>query len=70
MLTINNRILDWGVKTLGDWNKQSSRNNNMQPDLIFKKETLADKKVQLDVQEQIGMEAIGQEEKSVRPQST
>lgn len=42
----------------------------MQPDLKFKKETLADKKVQLDVQEQIGMEAIGQEEKSVRPQST
>ncbi|MFC0560532.1 hypothetical protein [Halalkalibacter alkalisediminis] len=50
---------------MGDWNRQASQNNNIQPDLSFKKEELADKKVQLDVQEQIGMEAIGQEEKDV-----
>ena len=40
----------------------------MQPDLQFKKEELNDKKVQLNVQEEIGMEAIGQEEKDVKPQ--
>ncbi|MDT8859731.1 hypothetical protein N0O92_05750 [Alkalihalobacillus sp. MEB130] len=53
---------------MGDWNKQASRNNNIQPDLTFKNEELAEKKVQLNVQEEIGMEAIGQEEKDVRPQ--
>ncbi|WP_198510266.1 hypothetical protein [Bacillus solitudinis] len=53
---------------MGDWNEQASRNNNMQPDLNFKKEELANKKVQENVQEQIGIEAIGQEEKDVRPQ--
>jgi hypothetical protein len=57
-----------GVNDLADWNKQASRNNNIQPDLNFKKEELAEKKVQLNVQEQIGMEAIGQEEKNVKPQ--
>ena len=52
---------------MGDWNKQASRNNNIQPDLSFKNEELTEKKIQLDVQEQIGMEGIGQEEKDVRP---
>ena len=55
------------VNDLGDWNRQASQNNNIQPDLSFKKQELAEKKVKLDVQEQIGMEAIGQEEKDVRP---
>ncbi|GAE26554.1 hypothetical protein JCM9140_2634 [Halalkalibacter wakoensis JCM 9140] len=54
---------------MSDWNKQASRNNNIQPDLNFKDEELTNKKVQLNVQEQIGMEAIGQEEKDVRPQA-
>ncbi|ARK30514.1 hypothetical protein [Halalkalibacter krulwichiae] len=52
---------------MGDWNKQASMNNNIQPDLQFKTEELTNKKVQLDVQEQIGLEGIGQEEKDVRP---
>ncbi len=58
-----------GVNNLGDWNKQASQNNNIQPDLNFNKEELAEKKVQLNVQEQIGIEAIGQQEKDVTPQA-
>ncbi|WP_017754761.1 hypothetical protein [Calidifontibacillus oryziterrae] len=54
---------------MGDWNKQASQNNNIQPDLNFNKEELAEKKVQLNVQEQIGIEAIGQQEKDVTPQA-
>lgn len=57
------------VKVLKDWNEQSAKNNNIQPDLRLATEQLADKKVQFDVQEQIGMEAIGQEEKDVPPGS-
>ncbi|WP_332629475.1 hypothetical protein [Halalkalibacter flavus] len=53
---------------MGDWNKQASQNNNIQPDLSFKNEELANKKIQLNVQEEIGIEGIGQEEKDVRPQ--
>jgi hypothetical protein len=53
------------VKKLGAWNKQASRNNNIQPDLSFKTEELTEKKIQLDVQEQVGIEGIGQEEKDV-----
>jgi hypothetical protein len=56
------------VNHLGIWNKQASRNNNIRPDLNFKEEKLINKKIQLDVQEQMGMEGIGQEEKDVRPQ--
>lgn len=52
---------------MGDWNKQASRNNNIQPDLNFKTEELTSKKVQLNIQEQIGLEAIGQDEKEIRP---
>ncbi|WP_237563685.1 hypothetical protein [Halalkalibacter okhensis] len=54
---------------LSDWNKQASPNNNIQPDLSLKSEELTNKKVQLNVQEEIGMEGIGQEEKDVRPQA-
>lgn len=53
---------------MGDWNKQASRNNNIQPDLNFSKDELAERKVQLNVQEQVGLEAIGQEEKDINPQ--
>ncbi|WP_198153464.1 MULTISPECIES: hypothetical protein [Bacillaceae] len=53
---------------MSDWNKQASRNNNIQPDLHFKNKDLTEKKVQLSVQEEIGMESIGQEEKDVKPQ--
>ncbi len=52
-----------------DWNGQTAKNNNIQPDLKFSTEQLADKKVQFDVQELIGMEAMGQEEKDVPPGS-
>ncbi|WP_237664661.1 hypothetical protein [Sutcliffiella horikoshii] len=52
---------------LKEWNEQSAKNNNIQPDLKLGTEQLADKKVQLDVQEQIGMEAIGHEEKDIPP---
>jgi hypothetical protein len=57
------------VKVLKDWNEQSAINNNIQPDLKFNSDKLTDKKIQLDVQEQVGMEAIGQEEKDVPPGS-
>ncbi|WP_170885525.1 hypothetical protein [Bacillus alkalicellulosilyticus] len=53
---------------MGDWNKQAARNNNIQPDLTFNNEEMEKRKIQQNVQEQIGMEAIGQEEKDVRPQ--
>ncbi|WP_165763714.1 hypothetical protein [Halalkalibacter urbisdiaboli] len=53
---------------MGDWNEQAYRNNNVQPDLNFKKEALTEKKIQLDAQEQIGIEKIGQGERDVRPQ--
>lgn len=53
---------------LGDWNKQASKNNNIQPDLNFKGEELLNKKVQFNIQEQAGMETIGQDEKDVDPQ--
>ncbi len=56
------------MSIMGDWNKQASQNNNIQPDLSFKNEELANKKIQLNVQEEIGIEGIGQEEKDVRPQ--
>ncbi|GAE35174.1 hypothetical protein [Halalkalibacter akibai] len=48
---------------MGDWNKQASRNNNIQPDLSFKNEELTEKKIQLDVQEQIGMEALARKKR-------
>ncbi|WP_017729272.1 hypothetical protein [Halalkalibacterium ligniniphilum] len=53
---------------MGDWNKQASRNNNIQPDLSFKKEELADKKIQFNVQEQNGIETMGRVEKEVKQQ--
>ncbi len=56
------------VNDLGDWNKQASRNNNIQPDLSFKKEELADKKIQFNVQEQNGIETMGRVEKEVKQQ--
>ncbi|WP_243293068.1 hypothetical protein [Bacillus sp. FJAT-47783] len=52
---------------MGDWNKQASRNNNIQPDLNFKRDALNDKKVQFNVQEEFGIEGIGQDEKDVKP---
>ncbi|WP_181444507.1 hypothetical protein [Bacillus sp. 03113] len=52
---------------MGDWNKQASRNNNIQSDINVKKEELAQKKIQWNIQGQLGMEAIGQEEKVVKP---
>lgn len=53
---------------MGKWNEQAAQNNNLQPDLNLKNEELVNKKIQLNVQEQIGMEAIGQDEKDVNPQ--
>ena len=54
------------VMMMGDWNKQAGRNNNIQPDLNLKKEELINKKIQLNVQEQVGMKTIGQDEKDVK----
>lgn len=56
-----------GVNEVSDWNKQASRNNNIQPDLNFKRDALNDKKVQFNVQEEFGIEGIGQDEKDVKP---
>jgi hypothetical protein len=53
------------VYILGDWNEQAGKNNNIQPDIKFNQESLKEKKVQLDVQEQVGLEDIGQKEKDV-----
>lgn len=55
---------------MGKWNKQSSKNNNLQPDIPPASEQLANIKIQQNIQELIGMEAIGQEEKNVKPQGT
>lgn len=49
---------------MSDWNEQASRNNNIQPDITFKKEKLVEKKIQYDVQEEFDMDA---EETDIKP---
>jgi hypothetical protein len=52
---------------MGSWNKQASRNNNIQPNLKFINEEQSEKKVQFSVQNRYGIETMIQEVKDVKP---
>jgi hypothetical protein len=53
---------------MGDWNEQASQNNNAPAEVDFKTEMFTEKRVQLNVQEQYGMESAKREQKAVRSQ--
>lgn len=54
---------------MSTWNKQASRNNNLPPNMNIKSESIINKKIQNNIQEQNGMEPNEQEELLNNPQS-
>ncbi|MED4016088.1 hypothetical protein [Sutcliffiella cohnii] len=54
---------------MSTWNKQASRNNNLPPNMNIKSESIINKKIQNNIQEQNGMEPNEQEELLYNPQS-
>lgn len=44
------------VNKMTDWNKQASRNNNVQSTVTMKQESMENRRIQLDVQEENGIE--------------